>query len=127
MRLALRWPLLSGVILGIFGTTAVTTFAGTSPAKSTSQVLFENEMVRVKQAIFMPGDREAPMHTHDLAHVGIPLDDGRLIFRYPDGKSETLDLKTGTVGFREANVTHQAINVGKNPLRVIEVELKRSN
>ena len=30
----------------------------------------------------------------------------------------------GGVGFRDANVTHEAINPGKTPVRVIEVELK---
>lgn len=124
MGLASRWPLLGGILIGVLGTTAVTSFAGTLPGKSTSKVIFENDKVRVKQAVFMPGDTEAAMHTHDLAHVGVPLDDGRLTFRYADGKTETMDLKTGTVGFREANVTHQAINVGDKPVRVIEVELK---
>jgi mannose-6-phosphate isomerase-like protein (cupin superfamily) len=31
----------------------------------------------------------------------------------------------GNAVFREANVTHEAINMGDKPLRVIEVEIKR--
>ena len=34
-------------------------------------------------------------------------------------------FKSGSVGFREANATHQVANPGTTPMRVIEVELKR--
>ena len=47
-----------------------------------------------------------------------------LVFKYPDGKSETMKLDVGGVGFREANVTHEPVNTGSSPVRVIEVELK---
>ena len=79
--------------------------------------------MRVKDAMFVPGD-EPPMHTHELAHVGVVINGGTLVFKYPDGKSETMELPTGGAGFREANVTHAAANPGKTPVRVIEVELK---
>lgn len=64
------------------------------------------------------------MHTHELAHVGVVIQGGTLVFRYPDGKSETMKLEVGGVGFREANVTHEPVNSGSSPVRVIEVELK---
>lgn len=113
-----------GLALGILGTAAVTGQAAPAPLKSISRVLLENDLVRVKQAVFAPGDAKPGMHTHDLAHVGVPLDDGRLTFNYADGTTETLDLKRGTAGFRPANVTHEAINRGDKPIRVIEVEIK---
>lgn len=113
-----------GLALGIAGTAAVTTQAAPAPLKSSSRVLLENDLVRVKEAVFAPGDIKPGMHTHDLAHVGVPLDDGRLTFTYADGTTETLDLKRGTAGFRAANVTHEAVNRGKTPVRVIEVEIK---
>ncbi|MCI0338433.1 MAG: cupin domain-containing protein [Acidobacteria bacterium] len=93
-------------------------------AKSTSKVVLENERVRVKEAIFAPGDTDAKMHTHEYPHVGVIIDGGTLRFTYPDGKTETLNLPRGGVGYREANVTHQAINPGREPVRVIEVEIK---
>jgi mannose-6-phosphate isomerase-like protein (cupin superfamily) len=113
-----------GLALGIAGTAAVTTQAAPAPMKSSSRVLLENDLVRVKEAIFAPGDTRPGMHTHELAHVGVPLDDGRLTFTYADGTTETLDLKRGTAGFRAANVTHEAVNRGDTPVRVIEVEIK---
>ena len=102
----------------------VATAASQAGAQNTSKVVFENARVRVKDAVFQPGVKNPGMHTHELAHVGVIIQGGTLVFRYPDGKSETLDLPTGGVGFREANVTHEPINPGKTPVRVIEVELK---
>ena len=93
-----------------------------SPATSTSKVVFENTRVRVKDVTFPPGI--TGMHTHDLAHVGVVIQGGTLEFKYPDGKSETARLEAGGVGFRDANVTHEPVNPGKTPVRVIEVELK---
>jgi len=92
--------------------------------KNSSKVILENDKVRVKEAIFVPGDAKPGMHTHEYPHVGVPLDPGTLKFNYPDGKTETLELKPGTAGYREANVTHEAVNLSRNPIRVIEVEIK---
>ena len=64
------------------------------------------------------------MHTHELPHVGIVIQGGTLVFRYPEGKSETMNLEVGGVGFREANVTHEPVNPGSSLVRVIEVEVK---
>ena len=46
------------------------------------------------------------------------------MFRAPDGTSETLKAESGTVGYRDAGVTHEPVNPGDKPIRVIEVELK---
>jgi mannose-6-phosphate isomerase-like protein (cupin superfamily) len=122
----------AGVVLGIgvsvLGSMALAGGAAEAaagqPAQSTSKVVLENTRVRVKDATFAPGVSNPGMHTHELAHVGVVISGGTLVFKYPDGKSETLDLPAGGVGFRDANVTHEAINPGKTPVRVIEVELK---
>jgi mannose-6-phosphate isomerase-like protein (cupin superfamily) len=90
--------------------------------QSTSKIVLENDRVRVKDVTFPPG--VTGMHTHDLPHVGVVIQGGTLEFRYPDGKSETAKLEAGGVGYRDANVTHEPVNPGKTPVRVIEVELK---
>ena len=92
--------------------------------KNTSKVVLENYRVIVKDATFYPGDNAPGMHTHKLPHVGVIIDGGTLVMRSPDGKVETLDLKRGGAGYREANVTHEPIAKGTSPIRVIEVELK---
>jgi mannose-6-phosphate isomerase-like protein (cupin superfamily) len=105
------------------GDTRETTVQAAAKAESTSAVVLENDRVRVKDARFAPGVRPG-MHTHELAHVGVVIEGGTLVFNYPDGKSETLKLDSGGVGYRGPNVTHEAVNTGQKPVRVIEVELK---
>jgi quercetin dioxygenase-like cupin family protein len=93
--------------------------------KSSSKVVLENARVRVKDVTFAPGERDPGMHTHELAHVGVILTPGSLTFAEPGKPAETVKFDVGSVGFREANVTHQATNPGASPMRVIEVELKK--
>ena len=95
-----------------------------SGAKSSSKVVLENARVRVKDVTFAPGDLKPGMHTHEYAHVGVILTPGSLTFTEPGKPAETVKFDVGAVGFREANVTHQAANPGTAPMRVIEVELK---
>jgi quercetin dioxygenase-like cupin family protein len=92
--------------------------------KYSTKVVFENERVRVKDVSFPPGVADTGMHTHDLAHVGVILTDGRLAFTEKDGKKETVSFTSGSVGFRGPNATHMVANPGATPMRVIEVELK---
>ena len=87
--------------------------------------MLENERVRVRDVTFPPGVLDTGMHTHTYAHVGVILSEGALQFTDPGGKTERVEFKAGSVGFREANATHQVANPGTAPMRVIEVELKR--
>lgn len=96
----------------------------TSEARPTSKVVLENARVRVKDVTFPPGVADTRMHTHDLAHVGVILTAGTLVFTEPGKPAETVNFDVGSVGYREANVTHRATNPGPTPMRVVEVELK---
>ena len=95
-----------------------------SGEKSTVKIVLENARVRVRDVTFPPGVMDTGMHTHPYAHVGVILTPGSLVFTEPGKPAETVKFDVGSVGFREANVTHQAANPGKTPMRVIEVELK---
>jgi mannose-6-phosphate isomerase-like protein (cupin superfamily) len=90
--------------------------------EAAAKIVLENDRVRVRDVTFPPG--VTGMHTHKLPHVGVIIQGGTLVFRSPDGKTETAKLDAGGVGYREANVTHEPTNTGKTPVRVIEVELK---
>lgn len=92
--------------------------------KNSSRVVLENARVRVKEAIFYPGDTHPGAHTHELAHVGVVIEGGTMEFRSPDGSVEKMTLVAGGAGYRDANVTHEPVNTGKKPVKVIEVELK---
>lgn len=96
-----------------------------APAAATvSKVVFENARVRVKDVTFPAGGGDQKMHTHQLPHVGVILTPGALVFTEPGKQAETVKFDAGSVGFREANVTHSATNPGRQAMRVIEVELK---
>jgi len=94
------------------------------PVKYSSKVVLENDQVRVKDVTFPPGVLDTGMHTHDLAHVGVILTKGTLAFTEPGGKTEHVSFEAGSVGYRDADVTHQVANPGETPMRVIEVEIK---
>jgi quercetin dioxygenase-like cupin family protein len=114
---------LIGMSIGATGTAGVFAWNSGYSRMPKSRVVLENDKVRVKEAIFIPGEKPG-IHTHDLPHVGVTIDGGTLKFNYPDGKTETLQLKDGDVGYRDAHVTHEAVNMGKSPIKVIEVEIK---
>jgi quercetin dioxygenase-like cupin family protein len=95
-----------------------------SAAKYTSKVVLENDRVRVRDVTFPPGVLDTGMHRHDVPHVGIIVTAGALTFTEGGKPGETVKYEPGSVGFREANVTHQVANPGGTPMRVIEVELK---
>jgi quercetin dioxygenase-like cupin family protein len=116
----------AAVVVG--GVTAAISGAAQTSATATPKyavkVLLENERVRVREVTFPAGVLDTGMHTHDLAHVGVILTKGELVFAEPGGKAERVPFEAGSVGFREANVTHQVGNPGTSPMRVVEVELK---
>ena len=129
-RTPFLWGMLAGasvMALALAGTVGRASAQGAAPpaaggAESTRKVVLENARVRVKDVTFPPG--ASPMHTHELAHVGVILTAGTLVFTEPGQAPETVKFDVGSVGFRDAHVTHQATNPGPNPMRVIEVELK---
>jgi mannose-6-phosphate isomerase-like protein (cupin superfamily) len=90
--------------------------------KPAVKVLLENDQVRVREVVFAPGAGDT--HTHQWAHVGVILTKGQLAFADAGKPEEVVDFEAGSVGFREAKVTHLARNPGKTPMKVIEVEVK---
>jgi quercetin dioxygenase-like cupin family protein len=123
--------LLTGVVvtgvIGIVGLRATAAPSVAAPAQDTMpkpgiKVLLENEQVRVREVTFAPGSGDT--HTHPWAHVGVILTKGTLAFADAGKPEETVNFEAGSVGFREAKVTHLARNPGKTPMKVIEVEVK---
>lgn len=122
--------LVTGIVvtaaIGAIGMTVAARGAGQAPVAPTSKpavkVLLENAQVRVRQVDFAPGAGDT--HTHPYAHVGVILTKGQLAFADAGKPEEVVSFEAGSVGFREANVTHSARNPGKEPMRVIEVEVK---
>src|SRR5712691_10967304 len=87
----------------------------------TIQVKFENDRVRVLEAILPPGTKEQ-VHSHP-AYVIYVVEGGRYRNYASDGKVTEGEFKTGDVIFREP-ITHAAENIGDKPMHFILVELK---
>ena len=87
----------------------------------THTVLLENDQVRVLDVRVKPGEKVA-MHSHP-AGILYYLSDATLKITYPDGKSETREIKAGTAVWSKA-LTHAAENVGPTTLHEVQTELK---
>jgi quercetin dioxygenase-like cupin family protein len=117
--------LAAGIALSLAGAFAWSqTAGGAADEKPAYTTVLENERVRVRDVTFPPGALDTGMHTHTYAHVGVIITAGSLLFTDPGGKTERVEFKAGSAGYREANATHQVANPGTTPMRVIEVELK---
>src|SRR5499427_10475686 len=87
----------------------------------TIKVKFENERVRVLEAILPPGTKEQ-VHSHP-AYVIYVLEGGRYRNYASDGKITEGTFQTGDVIYRDL-LTHAAENIGDKPMHMILVELK---
>ena len=123
----------AGLLTGIVGTGVIALVglrATAAPAAAPQvkmpapavKVLLENDQVRVREVVFAPGAGDT--HTHEWAHVGVILTKGQLAFADAGKPEEVVSFEAGSAGFREAKVTHMARNPGKEPMKVIEVEVK---
>lgn len=86
------------------------------------KVEFENDRVRVLRIKYGAGEKSV-MHSHPES-IAVFLTDANGKFTYPDGKSEDINAKAGTVLHMDA-LTHLPESRGKKSFEVIAVELKR--
>jgi hypothetical protein len=98
----------------ITGSTKVT---NASPAN----VLFEDERVRVTESRYKPGEKNEMKMRAD--RVIIPLQDSKLRYHFPDGKTEDVEHNVGKAHFRKKG-TSQVENIGSTESRNILVTLK---
>lgn len=87
----------------------------------TVRVTFENDKVRVMEAVLKPGDKENP-HSHP-GYVIYIIEGGRFRNHDADGKALEFDVTPGMTMYAEPT-THWAENIGKTTIRLIVVELK---
>ena len=87
----------------------------------TIHVRFENERVRVLEAILPAGVKEQ-VHSHP-AYVIYVVEGGKYRNYASDGKITEGKFETGDVIYRDP-LTHAAENIGDKPMHFILVELK---
>ena len=86
-------------------------------------VVLNNKEVRVLHIHYGPGEKSV-MHAHP-ASVAVFLTDAKTKMTHPDGKTEEISGKKGQAIFMKAT-THQPENVGKRPMEIIQIELKKA-
>jgi quercetin dioxygenase-like cupin family protein len=85
------------------------------------KVEFENDQVRVVRITYGPHEKSV-MHGHP-ANVAVFLTDGQSRFTLPDGKTQDVAIKAGTVQW-DGGGKHLPENTGDKPFELILVELK---
>jgi len=84
-------------------------------------VITENDQVRILKAHYGPHEKSV-MHSHP-ATAAVFLTDGHGQFTFPDGKTQTFNVKAGDAQY-EAAVTHLPENTSDTAMDVIVIELK---
>lgn len=88
--------------------------------------VLDNEYVRVLDVTDSSSTKGRP-HEHAMNRVMIYLTPGKQQLEYADGRTaQVLEFKPGTALWSAAGGVHTSQNVGGAPLRVIEVEFKKS-
>ena len=93
------------------------------PARIPTNVLFENDKVRVQEVTFKPGD-QGPNVPRPFRIIRV-LEGGTMQHTYPDGKTETVVYKTGEVKVYEADKPYVPKNIGRSYITFYVVALKQ--
>ena len=91
--------------------------------KANSNIQIDNERIRVTEYAFNDNE-ETGFHVHQWDYVVIPQTDGKLLLIDEHSVETTAILVKGQPYYREAGVSHNVINIGKEKLVFIEIEIK---
>jgi quercetin dioxygenase-like cupin family protein len=91
-------------------------------APDSYKVVLENDQVRVLEVRIKQGAK-SEMHSHPRS-VAICLNDQRLKFTFPNGKSEDTNLKRGQTVWLDG-ISHSVENTGPEDVSSVVVELKK--
>ena len=91
-------------------------------APDSYKVVLENDQVRVLEVRIKQGAK-SEMHSHPRS-VAICLNDQRLRFTFPNGKTEDVDLKRGQTVWLDG-ISHAVENSGTEDVSSVVVELKK--
>ena len=85
---------------------------------------FDDERTRVTQWIIAPGDQTG-WHLHDHDYPTLQQSTGTLHLKFADSTETTINYVPDTARMFRAPVEHNATNIRKVDIRVIEIEYKR--
>ena len=89
--------------------------------QSTTKVLLDNDKVRVVETWAKPGEKNEMKIRPD--RVTYHFNAGKQKVHYPDGKTEVLEFKAGSVLFRKGG-TNQTENTGNTETRNLVINIK---
>ena len=97
---------------------------GTEPlGEIATEVLFENDKVRVWNLVVEPGEA-SDWHMHENDYVTIVVEGGGLVVEYDDGTSEDSPSEVGTWRFHGEHKIHRVVNNRDVRYKNVLVELK---
>lgn len=85
-------------------------------------VLIENERTRATEWRFPAKGDNTGWHIHEHDYMVVPLSDGQLLLREPDGTTRIAELRRGAPYFRKKGVRHDVVNASDLEIAFIEVE-----
>ena len=96
----------------------------TLESRSSRQTVLENERVKIVDYLIAPNDFHPGFHTHEFPHADVILNGGSVRVFDSNGTSSDLLLETNQVYYRAGGATHEAVNTGGEPVRMIEIHFK---
>ena len=115
------------------GITAVAFLTGLAAAQASKQTgrepQLENAEVKVWKSVVIPNS-PLPFHRHEHPRVIVALKGGTMRILEESGASETQNWVTGKAYWLPANppdTHHQDVNVGKEPIEVMVIELEKAS
>ncbi len=91
--------------------------------QATIKVLAENDKLKAYEIWYKPGDVNLNVPSSSLRVVRV-LRDGTLLRTHPDGKTETVEMKSGDVRVNTPSGPYTTKNIGKSELAIYIVQLK---
>ncbi|SHF05406.1 hypothetical protein SAMN05444273_103554 [Litoreibacter ascidiaceicola] len=85
-------------------------------------VQIENARTRVTEWRFKKCGDNTGWHRHDYDYVVVPLFDGALEIRLPDGEVITAPMQNGVPYFRELGMEHDVLSANDFECAFIEIE-----
>ena len=111
------------ICLILFAASAAFAQDAAKVAPGTHKVVLDNDRVRVLD-IRVPAGGKIPMHSHP-DYVAYAVNDYKVKFTFPDGKTAEVIGKAGDATWRKAE-THASENIGTAELHVLNIELKEA-
>ncbi len=94
----------------------------TSEGTAIGTVLLENGRTRATEWRFPAKGDNTGWHVHEHDYLVVPLTDGQLFLREPDGTTRVAELRRGVPYFRRKGVHHDVVNASDFEIAFIEVE-----